>query len=88
MAQRGRQSNNDGTGASKKNKSVQNQSQNKRIKQQKTRFPAAKINPINKTPKTKEKPPKTTTVHGKTTKTKQNHPYQTNQIDWQEKNST
>ena len=46
----------------------------------KTRFPAAKINPIDKTPKTKKKPPKTTPVHGKTTKTKQNFPCQTNQI--------
>ena len=58
-----------------KNKAKTNETNDK-----KTRFPAAKINPIDKTPKTKKKPPKTTPVHGKTTKTKQNFPCQTNQI--------
>ena len=58
-----------------KNKAKTNETNDK-----KTKFPVAKINPIDKTPKTKEKPLKTTTVHGKTTKTKQNFSYKTNQI--------
>ena len=55
MAQRGRQSNNDATGASKKNKSVQKQSQNQRNKRQKNKVSSSQDQPNRQNSKNQEK---------------------------------
>ena len=76
----GQQSNNEGTGASKKNKSVQKTKPKPKKQQSKKRFQATKINQSEVTLKTKEKPSKKTAIHGQTMKTKRYPPYKPNHI--------
>ena len=55
MAQRGRQSNNEGTGTSKKNTPFKYKAKTEETTVQKTRFQATRINQSEENPKTKEK---------------------------------
>ena len=79
MAQRGRQPNNEGTGASKKNKSIQKQSQTEGTTVQK-KVSGNQDQPKQRNSKNQGKAAKKTAIHGQITKTKRYPPYKPNQI--------
>ena len=80
MAPRGRQSNNKGIGALKKNKSIQKQSQIRRNNSPKNKVSGNQEQPKRRNSENQGKAVEKKTIHGQTTKTKRHPPYKTNQI--------